>query len=141
MIEYLTNNEEEIDIVYKLFNKYSKEVWFVMKPTIRERLNKKELTIYRKDDKIIWACSFHKKRDWFTVIYEIVVDKDYRGNGYGKDMIEFLIYKRHNIILKCPIDNESNKFYDKIWWKLYWVEKWKKRQLNLWHLNFTNYKK
>ena len=36
--------------------------------------------------------------------------------------------------LKCPIDNESNKFYERIGFKKVGVVSGKKRELNVWRI-------
>tara|TARA_B110000208_G_scaffold177427_1_gene224601 strand:- start:676 stop:1098 length:423 start_codon:yes stop_codon:yes gene_type:complete len=49
-------------------------------------------------------------------IEDIVIDKKYRGSGYGIELIKFLVHKAKNshcykIILDC--DEKNKKFYEK----------------------------
>ncbi len=136
-IEYL--KIEDIDEAYKFINKFSKEVGFVIKPSFYDKINKKESIIIKDNDKIIALCNFHKRKDNISVIYEIAVDKEYRNQGLAKKMIRFLIEKGHNIILKCPVDNESNNFYRNIGSKFLGTIKGRKRDLNVWNININHF--
>lgn len=132
MIKILKQREiEKIEQIYKLFNKYSKEVGFVLKPSIIESTMKGEVIYIEQNNQIVGACKFHKRKDGIITIYEIVVDDRFRGKGLAKQMLQF-IGKRGLISLKCPIDNESNKFYKKIGFRLLKIEEGKKRNLNVW---------
>ncbi len=132
MIKILDSSEEEkIDYIYKLLNKYTNEVGFVIKPFIREQAKKKFILYIEKDDKIVSVCNFNVRKDKILVIYEIVTDVEFRGKGYAKEIIKFLS-KNHIIELKCPIDNKSNEFYKKIGFRLKETIKGKKRDLNVW---------
>ena len=46
--------------------------------------------------------------DDINVIYEICVSDNYRNKGIAKQLIDNVLKP---IRLKCPVDNESNKFY------------------------------
>lgn len=122
---------DSIEYIYKMYNKYVKEVGFVMKPTIIERAKSKEVIYLTVDEKIVAVCNFHKKRNFLTTIYEIVTDLEYRKKGYGKILIKFLLDRGHVIGLKCPTDNDSNNFYHKIGARLSKTVKGKNRDLNL----------
>ena len=125
---------EEIDKAYILFNKYSVEVGYVMKPSIREAVFQGNI-IGAFEDKLIGVCKFNvRKKDKTLVIYEIAVDEAYRGKGIAREMIMTLLQICDRIMLKCPVDNESNYFYKKIGFKLKGVEKGRKRKLFIWDL-------
>jgi ribosomal protein S18 acetylase RimI-like enzyme len=126
---------EELDSVYKLFNKFSKEVGFVMKPSIIESARRRNLIVVKDGDKVIGSCKFNiRKRDKVGVIYEVVVDNEYRGKGIGLECINIVRGKCLYLELKCPVDNESNKFYEKVGFKKVGVIKGKKRELNVWRI-------
>lgn len=142
----LIRSEEELDEAYKLFCKFSNMksdefVWFVSKWQIRESVKNKECIVYKIDNKIVWVCKFHKRRDGYTTIYEICSDREYRWRWIWKEMIRYLLQHKHNIMLKCPTTNVSNQFYQHIWATLLWTQKWKKeKDLNIYHLNALNFK-
>jgi RimJ/RimL family protein N-acetyltransferase len=132
MIKFLEPHEEEkINYIYKMMNKYSKEVGFVLKPAIREQASKKHIVYIEDENKIVAVCNFNLRKDNITIIYEIVTDLEFRGKGYAKEIIKFLS-KTHIVELKCPIDNKSNEFYKKIGFKLKEVQSGAKRKLNVW---------
>jgi N-acetylglutamate synthase-like GNAT family acetyltransferase len=124
-------DEEELDKIYKLFNKYSKEVGFVLKPAVRESIKNKELLVYKQDGEIVGLCKFHKKKNKTITLYEIVVREDYKKKGIGSQLIKSLS-NRGIIVLKCPIDNASNEFYKNYGFKHLGVLKGRKRNLNIW---------
>jgi len=126
---------EELDSVYKLFNKFSKEVGFVMRPAIIESARRRNLIVVKDGDKVIGSCKFNiRKRDKVGVIYEVVVDNEYRGKGIGLECVNIVRGKCLYLELKCPIDNESNKFYEKVGFKKVRVISGKKRKLNVWRI-------
>lgn len=72
-----------------------------------------------------------------VTIYNIYVPKSSRKKGSGFQMVEFLreLYPDRPILAKCPVDIESNKWYEHTGWKLKEVlppEGRRKRALNLW---------
>jgi len=86
------------------------------------------------DDKIVGICIFNiRKKDSKFVIYDIITNKESRGKGYGKEMIDYIKNTYSNdIYLKCPTDSDSNIFYKKCNFELIKVEPGKHRQLNVW---------
>lgn len=125
--------EKDIDTIAKIASKSSKEIGFVMKVAMKEAITKDSLIVVERNKEIIGFCKFNKrKKDGVTVIYEICVLKEYRGLGYGKQMIDEL---DRPIELKCPIDNASNNFYKGIGCQLVETVPGRKRALNVWRLN------
>lgn len=76
-------------------------------------------------------CHWHKRKDGISIIYEICVADEARGKGLGRKMIDLLPLP---IRLKCPVDNESNKFYEHLGFKLVGIVPGRKRKLNIWLL-------
>ena len=125
--------EKDIDTISKIASKSSKEIGFVMKVAMKEAITKDSLIVVERNREVVGFCKFNKrKKDGVTVIYEICVLKEYRGLGYGKQMINYLTKP---IELKCPVDNASNKFYEGIGCKLVETVPGRKRALNVWRLN------
>lgn len=124
--------ENDIDTISKIAGKSSKEIGFVMKVAMKEAIAKNSLIVVERNKEIVGFCKFNKrKKDGVTVIYEICVLKEYRGLGYGKQMIDEL---DRPIELKCPVDNASNKFYQAIGCELVETVPGRKRALNVWRL-------
>lgn len=120
---------EDIDLISKIANKNSKELGFVMKVALRESVLRESLIVCEYYDEVVGFCHFRKRKDGITIIYELCIKKEFRGKGLGKMLIDFLPTP---IILKCPIDNLSNKFYEHNNFILLRTEKGKKRELNVW---------
>lgn len=123
---------DDIDKIKKIADKYAKEIGFVLKPALIENIKKGSVIVAIDGSEVLGFVNYNRrKRDDVSVIYEIAVDKKYRGNGIGRKMIDFVPMP---IQLKCPIDNESNNFYKANGFSHIGIEEGKKRQLNLWEL-------
>lgn len=68
----------EIEEVQALYQSENKVFGFISKPMIKEAILHKELLVTISDNTIVGCCKFHKRKDYVTVIYEIVVRKDFR---------------------------------------------------------------
>lgn len=121
--------EDDIEIISKIANKNTKELGFVMKVALKESILRNFLKVCEYNDKIVGFVNFRKRKDGITIIYELCVLKEFRGKGLGKMLIDSLPTP---IILKCPVDNLSNKFYSKIGFNLIEVQNGRKRKLNVW---------
>ena len=122
---------QDIDVIKKIADKHTKEIGFVLRPALLEHCNKKTLLIYEIDGEVVGFCNYHRRRDGINVIYEICVSDNYRNKGIAKQLIDNV---PKPIRLKCPVDNESNKFYKRIGFELIRVDEGKKRKLNVWEL-------
>ena len=122
---------EDIDSIKKIADKYTKEIGFVLRPALVEHCNKKTLLVYEIDGEIMGFCNYHHRRDGINVIYEICVSDNYRNKGIAKQLIDNI---PKPIRLKCPVDNESNKFYIHIGARLIETVAGKKRDLNVYEI-------
>lgn len=132
MIKFATI--EDLDNVIKLIQDNMKDIgYFISNVIISEAINSKRLLICI-DNKIVGICIFNiRKKDNKFVIYDIIIDKSYRGKGYGKELINYIKNNfKNDIYLKCPKDSNSNMFYEKCNFKLLKIEKGKHRELNIW---------
>jgi ribosomal protein S18 acetylase RimI-like enzyme len=98
---------------------------------------KRGMVAFENNELVGFVIYRHRKLDSQTTLSEICVREDCRGKGFGKKLIDALIFecqekKRDFIQLKCPIDLHANKFYEKIGFSHYQTEDGKKRQLNVW---------
>jgi N-acetylglutamate synthase-like GNAT family acetyltransferase len=118
----------DIEIIKKIAARYSSEIGFILRSALEDAVKRNELLF----DEISGAfCHYHTRRDKTSVIYEICVPKFDRGKGLARQMINML---PRPVLLKCPVDNESNKFYEHMGFTLLRVDPGKKRQLNVWQL-------
>ena len=121
-------NLEDINRIKLLADKHRKELGFIIRSALVESVNHNRLLI---EDYSGAFCHFRKRKDNVTVIYEICVPMQFRNMGIGKLFISNL---KNPIQLKCPVDNESNLFYNKLGFVLIGKETGKKRELNVWRL-------
>lgn len=128
MIRY--TREEDISIISKLNREFIYEIGYIPIPSLRERILQKESIVLVRDENIIGFANFHLRKDGIITIYEIAIKKEYQSRGNGKKLIEYILNNIGPYIqLKCPVDNSSNKFYNKIG-KFICCEEGKKRRLN-----------
>lgn len=126
--------EDFLNQLIKLTSKLSKQIGYVPAIVFREAAKKNNLILLVSNNTVVGFCNYNvRKRDKVAVIYEIGTHPAVRGQGGGKLMIKEVLKDNEIIQLKCPIDNESNKFYDKIGVKT-GVDDRKKRHLNLWQV-------
>jgi N-acetylglutamate synthase-like GNAT family acetyltransferase len=102
MIRQATIND--IDNIKRVADCYKKELGFILRPALVEAVNRGEL-LYHESGAF---CHWHRRRDQVSVIYEICVPDEARGQGLGRAMVEQL---PRPIRLKCPVTNASNEFY------------------------------
>lgn len=123
---------EDIDAIKKIADKNSQQIGFVLRPALEENCKKGNLLVAEAIGEILGFCNYNtRKKDNTNVIYEVCVDYKYRGNGIGKKLIDNI---ERPILLKCPVDNESNNFYGAYGFTLIDVEDGKKRKLNVWEI-------
>jgi RimJ/RimL family protein N-acetyltransferase len=126
----------DIPAIKKVADKHTKEIGFIMRPAFEASCNQGELIF---DEESISFCRFHKRRDYITTIYEVCVPREFRGKGLGLNLLkETVKLVQGTIRLKCPVDNESNKFYKKIGMELVGVDPGKLRELNIWTKTWEN---
>ena len=119
----------DIDRIKDVAKRYTHELGFILRPALEEAVRRGEL-LY--DPPTGSFCHYHRRRDGVSVIYEICVPKEARGQGLARQMLNMLLLP---IQLKCPVDNESNGFYQHMGFTLAAVEPGKTRQLNVWRLD------
>jgi ribosomal protein S18 acetylase RimI-like enzyme len=119
----------DIDRIKDVAKRYTHELGFILRPALEAAVSRGEL-LY--DPSTGAFCHYHRRRDGVSVIYEICTPEEARGQGLARQMIDMLLCP---IQLKCPVDNESNRFYEHIGFELMGVEDGKKRKLNVWRLD------
>lgn len=122
----------DIEEIKKIADKNTDTIGFVLKPALEENCQRKTLIVAKDENgKVLGFCNYHKRKDGVNVIYEICVDYKYRGNGIASAILDKM---PRPLRLKCPVDNESNKFYKRYGFTKVTVETGKKRKLNVWEI-------
>lgn len=125
---------EDLENAYELYKRYEKELGYVVKNVILDGMKRGEFLMVYKDGVCVGVCNYHIKKGKVGVIYEVAVDDSCRGMGIGLELVNRVRRRCLMLQLKCPIDNESNKFYERIGFKKVGVIKGKKRELNVWRI-------
>jgi len=129
--------EDQLNQLLKLTKLMLNEIGYVVAVFYRQQAKQGKLFLLVSGKVVVGFCSFNvRKRDGVGVIYEVGTHPVIRGKGGGKMLIEAVLTKCNIITLKCPVDNKSNNFYQKIG-KRIGVEAGKKRQLNVWEINHS----
>ena len=112
---------KDIDAIKAIADSNPKSIGFVLRPALEEAVeNKKLIVAVDENGTVLGFCNYNiRKKDDVLVIY-------------AERMIEKL---PKPIMLKCPVDNESNKFYKRVGFELIRVDEGKKRKLNVWELD------
>lgn len=117
----------DVDAAKRLADQHKPQVGFVLRPALMAAVTRGELLYALHDGEVRGFCHWHRRRDGWTTIYEIVSTRA----GGGRAMIAAL---PRPIRLKCPVDLPSNGFYAAMGMTLDATVAGRKRPLNVWTL-------
>jgi len=125
-----------VESLKKICDKEKLSIGFINRGILKKAIKDDEIEIVYSDTNLVGFCHFHHRKDSQTTIYTLVVDSEYRNQGFGrllfyKTLVKCIEKEKTFILLKCPIDNESNTFYRDIGFTLKEVVSGKKRDLNV----------
>ena len=129
--ELLYASHYNLDEIKKMLDQNTDLFGFLPKKAVLVSISKGELYIVRTDV-IVGFCRFHVRLDKRTTVYELFVCPDRRRMGIGRMLIGAM---KRPVLAKCPVQYESNQFYQALSFVLLRVEPGKKRQLNVWWLD------
>lgn len=127
---------EDLKAIERLSDSEGDAVGWVMRPEIIRYINKLNIFVACDKDTVTGYLDYHYRKDLVAVLCIIVVDKAYRMQGIGKNLIQALIDEATHlemkyILLKCPVDLPSNSFYKALGFELIRTDKGRKRELNV----------
>ncbi len=114
---------------------------FMTKAVYEKAIEDNQIFVVLVDGQVVgFQYYYHRKRDTQTTLYQKTIDKNFRHQGLGRLLVEAVAQEAKSIghktiLLKCPIDNESNDFHNKIGFELIGQEQGKRRKLNIWVMN------
>lgn len=115
MIRYAIEND--FDFIYKLSSKNTKLLGFVHPMEIRESIKNNKIIISEEDNILQGFCIFNplKKLSNLLTVQVICVQTEFRGNGIGHKLLNYLkeTYNR-DIKATCVKDSDSEKFWSKV---------------------------
>jgi N-acetylglutamate synthase-like GNAT family acetyltransferase len=127
----------DLDKIKLIADLHKKELGFVLRPALEKGIQQKEVVVALKDEELIGFVHFHHRRDGQTTLYNIVVLKNHRGEGVGRQLIDELINRarkmnKYLLLLKCPEELPANHFYGQLGFKQTHLENGKERKLLVW---------
>jgi len=130
---------DDIAAIKKLADDHRFELGFVVQAALEEAVKEQRLFVADSTSSVIGFVHFRCRKDGVAVIYEIAVAKDWQRKGIGRKLVEAVVEHARKqgcttLRLKCPIDLEANKFYQRMGFRLVGVEEGKLRRLNVWEL-------
>lgn len=113
--------EEVVDIIYeqwgKFFRKTKSERIAEFKTAVENNLDFPKLYVMKESDQIIGTFTIKEmdveKKGKFPSVWYLVVKKQFRGKGYGRELIQFLdnVCKNYN---QTYLVTEHTGLYEKI---------------------------
>lgn len=94
--------ENDLDRIKQIANQNREFIGFVMKVALKEAIKNDSLFVYEDNNKILGFVHFHKRRDGWNTLHELVVDKHYHKQGIGKALFSCVPTP---IRLKTTVDN------------------------------------
>jgi GNAT superfamily N-acetyltransferase len=122
-------NESDLDAIKRIANQYKNELGFVNKAALRDSIGRYTLFVAEYMGAVAGFVNSYHRRDGWSTIYEIAVDKAHKGEGIGRALLDAV---PRPVRLKCPVDNAANGFYAAQGMTLARVEQGRKRMLNVW---------
>jgi len=118
-------NLKELDVIYEVLSQFRVDLSFKEFDDLvydMRHIDYKMIGLFERGKLITFAgvavgTNFYHKRHLF--IYDLVTDKAYRSNSYGKEMMEYLeVYAKtamcENIVLSSGVQREAtHAFYEK----------------------------
>lgn len=110
---------------------------FVIKGEFLFSIKKKWMFVIDIESKICGFINYRHRKDDVTTVYQICVEDQNRGKGYGSFLMDKLAEEakkcgKKEIRLKSPIKNESNEFYRNYGFEIISKEKRKQNTILIW---------
>lgn len=122
-------SERDFEAVNRIARQWNTELGFVSRSAMAQSAEQFELYVAERDSQVLGFVRWHRRRDGWSTIYEIAVDRTHIGHGIGRALLEAVPLPRR---LKCTVDNAANEFYAHAGGTLARVEAGRVRQLNVW---------
>ena len=119
--------EEDLKRIKQIANQNREHIGFVMNVALRESIKNNSLFVYEKNNIVLGFVHFHKRKDGWNTLHELVVDKQFQHQGIGQTLFNIVPTP---IRLKTTLDNtNARNFYSKNGMGEVGVEQGKKREL------------
>lgn len=127
----------DLDQIKSIADSNRNSLGFVIIGELLFSIEKKWMFVIDIDSKICGFINYRHRKDDITTVYQICVENQNRGRGYGSLLMDKLVeeakeYGKKEIRLKSPIKNKSNRFYKNYGFKIIAKEKKKRNTILIW---------
>jgi ribosomal protein S18 acetylase RimI-like enzyme len=130
MIRYAT--QSDIPAIKAIANQYKQELGFVNRAALAESVGRRELFVAVQGAKVAGFVNWHRRRDGWSTVYELAVDKTMHSKGLGRALLYAVPCP---IRLKCTADNDrANHFYASAGMRMVGIDRGKNRPLNVYEM-------
>lgn len=121
----------DVEQCQRIARQYPAELAFVQRPKLMQGVEHRELFVACEDNVVVGFVLWHRRRDGWSTIYDLAVDRNHRCKGIGRALLYTVPCP---IRLKCTADNPANKFYADAGMVLVDTEQSKHTMLNIYEL-------
>lgn len=112
MVLLRLGSAEDIPQIKKIADSNKRYLGFTVRAIISDAITKGELHVATLEAVIIGFVRWHKRRDGWVTIYEIVVDDQFRKQGVGRMLMR--VIEGSPARLKCHSKNPATDFYHRL---------------------------
>lgn len=129
---------EDANAIKALAEEEKSSLGFITLGTFIHALENGQIMVVTIDNQVVgFQHYYHRKRDGQSTLYHKAVKQNHRYKGLGTALVDAVKREAEELgkellLLKCPVDLQSNDFHSKYGFKLRGVEDGKKRALNVW---------
>jgi ribosomal protein S18 acetylase RimI-like enzyme len=140
IVIFLKATAEQVPSMKRIADANRDELGFVNRAKLSQVVTEGRAIVALCDNEVFGFVIFrHRKTDTQTTLSEICLEQGFRGQGYGRGLIDALYsdciqHSRSYIRLKCPVDLAANAFYERVGFQKVGTEVGRVRQLNIWDL-------
>jgi GNAT superfamily N-acetyltransferase len=129
--------QDDLDQLKALADLEIETIGFTMLSVLQEGIGLGYMFVAEVSGRIVgFQQYYHRKRDRKTTLYRKVIAEPWRRKGIGSKLVNAVVDEarllgREKLVLKCPEDNESNKFHQSYGFEIVGTEPGKRRRLNV----------
>lgn len=144
-LEIRNSTPEDLADVKAIADGLREQLGFVNRAGISRSIERNELLVAVKDNRIIGFVDYHIRRDKQLTLYHIAVNPAWQRQGVGRVLLDTLERLAGGedcsfILLKCPVDLAANRFYKEQGYDLVETLNGRKRPLNVWKSDLDKWK-
>lgn len=112
MITIRVGKESDVYAINAIARQYPHELAFISKNKILGCIQQHACYVAWVEERVVGFVLFHQRRDGWATIYDLAVDRQYQGQGIGRQLVYAVPTP---VQLKCKADNAwANAFYKQL---------------------------